>query len=194
MNQRFFISASYLVTPRGMHKWFIATRRYNTSRFSKVKWFLLLAATSWSFVKDLSNEEVLAGMVTMIWQNLTTFGNSRRYSCWNFIQMRCWFGFLFSTWTRFDSDIRSEFMVVHDLFSTVTRLSAEHSSIAGWWCKWTDLLQHLYVEQIWADLFKIWTEQSQKFTLAFLQFLKLLKKVIREKLQPFLLKYHPAPP
>ena len=31
---------------------------------------------------------------------------------------------------------------------------------------------------------KIWTEQSQKFTLSFLQFLKLLKKVIREKLQP----------
>ena len=30
---------------------------------------------------------------------------------------------------------------------------------------------------------KIWTEQSQKFTLSFLQFLKLLKKVIREKLQ-----------
>ena len=30
---------------------------------------------------------------------------------------------------------------------------------------------------------KIWTEQSQKFTLSFLQVLKLLKKVIREKLQ-----------
>ena len=34
---------------------------------------------------------------------------------------------------------------------------------------------------------KIWTEQSQKFTLSFLQFLKLLKKVIRKKL-------HPPPP
>ena len=37
---------------------------------------------------------------------------------------------------------------------------------------------------------EIWTEQSQKFTLSFLQFLKLLKKVIREKLQPPL-KYLP---
>ena len=31
---------------------------------------------------------------------------------------------------------------------------------------------------------KIWTEKSQKFTFSFLQFLKLFKKVIREKLQP----------
>ena len=36
---------------------------------------------------------------------------------------------------------------------------------------------------------KIWTERSPKFTFAFLQFLKLFKKVIRKKLQPT-----PTPP
>ena len=42
MNQTsFFISASYSVAPCGRYKWFIAARRYNTSRFSKVKWCLL---------------------------------------------------------------------------------------------------------------------------------------------------------
>ena len=40
---------------------------------------------------------------------------------------------------------------------------------------------------------KIWTDQSQKFTLSFLPFLKLLKKVIREKLQPPW-KYYPLEP
>ena len=38
MNRKsFFISASYSVAPSGRHKWFIAARRYNTSRFSEVK-------------------------------------------------------------------------------------------------------------------------------------------------------------
>ena len=40
----------------------------------------------------------------------------------------------------------------------------------------------------------IWTEQSQKFILSFIQFLKLLKKIIRETMQPPWKYYLPLEP
>ena len=54
MNQTsLFISASYSVTPHGRYKWFIAARRYNTSRFSKVKWFLFSFPYFFNFLSCL---------------------------------------------------------------------------------------------------------------------------------------------
>ena len=138
----------------------LATKRCNTSRFSEVKWFLVLGATNWSFAWDLSNGEVLAGVAIMIWDNLTTFGNSMK--CWfgNLVHTICWFGFMFLTRERFDSHINNELMVGHTLFSSAIKFSPKHSSIAGRWCNELHILpinhpQHLYVWFLYLAF--IWT-------------------------------------